>query len=179
MTDAVDLIRQAERARKTVTLCLDWTAQAAYDDAQADLARAKYERNQPGASLASGGAVERAQAAVDEAAVAVQKAQIEFVLQALTRREWQTIVDQHPPDKGNRSHLMLGYNPDTFFPALLNASLVSPELDDDTFELLIEERLTSGQFDLLIDTCIELSRRKTSIPFSPAASATTEDSDGR
>src|SRR5690606_31840899 len=64
----------------------------------------------------------------------------------------------------------IGVNTDTFFPALIRRSTVEPELDDEDWDLLLNERLTSRQFDDLANAAGSLNRRGVDVAFSLAAS---------
>lgn len=98
-----------------------------------------------------------------------------FRLRALTRPQFQSLKRAHPPRKGddgipNQRDAILGVNEESFFGPLLRACLVDPHLDDDTFRVLVDERLTDGQYERLTDMCWALNTRQVDVPFSPAAS---------
>lgn len=173
--DAAELIRQGDRNRATVHLCLDWQAQSELEEVARALEQARARVEDPSASMADGDGISKLEDELAEVRERAAAAVIPFELQALTRREWASLVADHQPSQdASTGAKMLGYDPETFFPALIRSSLVSPDLDEDTFDLLVDEKLTAGQYDQLVDACLELSKRKTSIPFSRAGSATTK-----
>ncbi len=60
-----------------------------------------------------------------------------------------------------------------FFDELLRRSIVEPVLDPDDLSLLLDERLTDGQWDNLTTAVWNLNRQAVSIPFLLAASQKT------
>jgi len=104
---------------------------------------------------------------------------VTLTFKALTRPAFKALMDQYPPRKdaeGKLTHLAdarLNVNIDEFFEPLIRASLISPELDDETMTVLIEERLTDGQWDDLTTQVWNLNEGKVDVPFSSAASRKT------
>lgn len=99
----------------------------------------------------------------------------EFRLQGVNARVWQQLVVENPPRPNDAQDRQLGYNAESFFPALVRACVVSPELDDDAWATLLDV-LSFGQFDELAGAALAASRYKVDVPFSPAASATLQSS---
>lgn len=96
---------------------------------------------------------------------------VTFTLRALPRRQWRDLYAAHPPRKEPDGSILqrdrvLGINYESFFNALLKASIVSPELDEETLDLLLDERLTDRQWEGLTDVAWNLNRGPVNVPFS-------------
>jgi hypothetical protein len=91
-----------------------------------------------------------------------------FTLRALGRLPWRDLLAEHPARKDEDRDSM-GFNSDTFWPALLRASTVSPELDEEDWDALLAV-LTDAQFSVLCDKAWGLNRRDITVPFSRLAS---------
>jgi hypothetical protein len=111
---------------------------------------------------------------------------VAFRLRALPRRRtpavrkeqvvWLELLAAHPPRKDpagkvDRRDAAVGVNVGTFFDALVRASVVEPELDDQRWEAL-DGKLTDGQFNQLANAAWQLNRAEVDVPFSRAASMT-------
>lgn len=134
-------------------------------------------------SLAGGKAVE-IDTEIAELLEQMQASTLTLVLKALPRPAFRSLIDQHPPRKDAEGKLThdedrLGVNYESFFDALVRASLVSPVLDEDTLTLLIEERLTDKQWQDLNDVAWNLNRTSVSVPFLPAVSPNRRTSSRR
>jgi hypothetical protein len=103
----------------------------------------------------------------------------DFRIRALPKPAFRALVADHPPrraakDDGSEGELdaldvQFGLNRDTFFEALLRASVISPELDEDDWTALFAV-LTDRQFGDLTDAAWFLNRGEIDVPFSRAAS---------
>lgn len=194
--DIKALLRASKRAETTVPICLrmDLTAQfEALDRRLAEEVRAAAANpadtrlNNPTTLRASSTAE-----AMKELQQQMRDATVEFRLRALAPNRWAQLVDEHPPRKNPdgtiHEHDAIGCNAATFFPALLRRSIVSPELDDEAWALLMGEPadnsneddeptgLTDGQFDKLAGAAWTINKSRVDIPFSPAASRLTQAS---
>ena len=170
MKDVKALIQDARLPETTVEVCLQADLQAEFESLQRQLEEA---RRRPTDSLAGNGSrdiAERIEALRCQMADSI----IEFRIRAMPRKQWRDLVAAHQPRKdGDDVHeqdRFLGVNTETFFDALIRASVVDPELDDDDWTLLLEEKLTDRQFDAIADAAWGLNRRDVDVPFSPAAS---------
>jgi len=115
----------------------------------------------------------------------------DFRLRELDYRRWDKLETSHPPRDGHNERV----NPDTFFPALIRASVVEPRLDNEDWADLLGVRrthpgdcpsdtetdnehctcrdavLSKSQFGMLTDTAVALNGRKdAAVPFSAIAS---------
>ncbi|HEX5995671.1 MAG TPA: hypothetical protein VFY84_11065 [Jiangellales bacterium] len=112
----------------------------------------------------------------------IEAATVPFHLRALGRR-WNALADEHPPRKGTDGKVhpddTAGVNNETFFPALIRASTVSPKLRDETWEALLDpdgELLSEAQYRRLRQACWDLNVRMPDVPFSVAGLLTTRTS---
>lgn len=93
-------------------------------------------------------------------------------LRALPRPEFRALADKHPARRDEDGTLLhqqdvIGVNYESFFSALLRLSIVEPELDAETVDLLLDERLTDRQWQDLTDVAWHLNRVSINVPFSP------------
>lgn len=89
---------------------------------------------------------------------------------------WQELCDAHPPRKGKDGKVVpedaLGVNLKTFPEALIRASLVDLDLDEEQLDTLLYEVITDAQWDGLFQLCWRLNRAPVDVPFSFAVSKT-------
>jgi len=165
------LIREARLPERTVPVCLNAALVAEIEQAERDLADAQRQAND---SLAGGSQAREIAERIEALRQRMRDHTVEFRLRAMSRPAWREFFAEHPPRKDDKGEIderdkYIGVNTDTFFAALARRSVVEPELDDEDWQLL-EERLTSRQFDQLADVAWALNRREVDIPFSLAAS---------
>jgi hypothetical protein len=170
--DITELLGQARLPERSVEICLrgDLVAELEEIDRQ-------YAQLPEGDGRLTSGAPRRRLA--EQAAALreqMQDSTIVFRLRGLSRRTWDALVKQHPPIQDVEEHKAFGYNTDTFFDALVRASLVDPTLDPQQWEQLLET-VTTSQWRKLAFTAQILSTNDVSVPFSKAASAMTGNSE--
>lgn len=101
----------------------------------------------------------------------VEAATVTFRLRALSRKRWLDLVERHPARPAEEEDVRMGVNRDTFLPALIRASTVSPELTDETWTALLDpdgELLTTQQWRQLWRACWNLNMQQADLPFSVA-----------
>lgn len=167
MTDAVELIKSAKRAERTVPICTRGDLVAGHEELNRQLDTAS--RTGKG-SLAGNQVAIEAAAAIERLEAEMADSVVEIRLRALPRKSWAAMVAKHSPRKDNETDARAGYNVDEFAAAALRASVVAPELEDDTWEYLVDEVLSDGQYEQLTTAMWELNRSGVSVPFSRAAS---------
>lgn len=170
--DISALIRGAKLPERVVSVCLAADKVAEFEQLDAELAQA---RREAGASLAGSSRAHELAEQIESLREEMTEATVDFRLRAMPRPMWRAFVAEHPPRKGADGHVderdkFVGVNTDTFFPALIRRSTVSPDLGDEDWRILLEEKLTDRQFDELSDAAWSLNRREVDVPFSPAAS---------
>lgn len=169
--DIKALIRGAKLPETTVQVCLAADLVAEFEQLERDLADA---RRETGASLAGGSKAREIAERIEAIRQEMTESTVDFRLRAMTRVGWREFVAKHPPrkvdGKVHEDDRYLGVNADTFFPALVQASVVSPQLDAEDWRLLLDEKLTDRQFDELSSAAWALNRKEVDVPFSPAAS---------
>jgi hypothetical protein len=140
-----------------------------FDDLERQLEKARSANSD---SLAGTGSIARQ---IEEVRQEMEEHSIIFRLRALPRPKWKEFIAEHPPRKNEDGSVddrdrFIGVNVETLFPSLIRISTVEPELDDEDWELLLDEALTDRQFDTLADAAWGLNRKEINIPFSRAAS---------
>lgn len=137
-------------------------------------------------SLAGGRTVE-VEGEIAKVLEQIEEQTITLVLKALPRPKFRAMKDEHPPRKdaeGNTApehadDWLYKINMDTFWDPFIRASLVSPVLDEETLAVLLEERLTDGQWNALTTKAWNLNLEKVDVPFSPAVSPSRRNSSRR
>jgi hypothetical protein len=120
---------------------------------------------------------QRIAAEMDRLRAEMQADTIPFALVALPDADFQALVDAHPPRRnGDELHPLdaeVGYNRATFFPALIRACTVEPELDAEDWDLLFgkDVGLGFGQVAQLSAAADRVNGTRVDVPFSPAASS--------
>jgi len=166
------LIREARLPERTVSVCLNAALVAEIEQAERDLADAQQRASD---TLAGDPRVREIAERIEALRQRMRDHTVDFRLRAMPRPQWRALIDDHPPRKADDGSVderdkYIGVNVDDFFPALIRASVVEPELDDEDWSLLLDEKLTDRQFDALSDAAWGLNRREVDVPFSPAAS---------
>jgi hypothetical protein len=191
----------AQRAQRSIQICLRGDLVAEWEAADRELNRAREERRGSDAKEDGGfgDLVEKVRALEAE----MREHTDEWVLRAMPRHKFRALVAAHPPrtDENNEpieADRQIGLNRDDFFPQLIRASVVSPELDTEDWTWLLghtdAERtqliadgkedqiedgiLTDRQFGDLQDVAWFINRGEVDVPFSHAASLATRDSAG-
>ncbi|MFV2094820.1 hypothetical protein ACFHW1_04925 [Micromonospora sp. LOL_014] len=170
--DVKALIRGGRLPERTVPVCLQADLVAEHELAERQLAEATRRASD---SLAGGSGMREIAERIEALRVEMQDHTIDFRLRAMPRPRWKAFIAAHPPRKDDAGKVderdrAIGVNTETFFDALVRASVVEPELDASDWDLLLDERLTDRQFDELADAAWGLNRRDVDVPFSPAAS---------
>jgi hypothetical protein len=172
VTSAADLIRGGKLRRDEYRVCLDPDLVDEYER----LLEAKASATARDADSLAGGQAVELQQEIDGVLEAMEAATVVLVLQALPRREYRTLVDKHPVPRdadGKASRQRderAGVDYDEFFSELARRSIVEPELDAPTMDLLLDERLSDGQWDELATKCNLINRSTVDVPFLPAGS---------
>ena len=171
------LLKAAKLPERTVPVCLRADLVAEHERLDRELVALR--RNPPD-SLGGDGRGELADR-IRELEAEMAAAVYDFRLRALPSAGFRALLAAHPPRKDDVDVVVsdadLGFNPDTFFPAIARACIVDPELDDDTWAEL-DEKLTHRQFDDLAQAAWRLNCGDVDVPFSRAASTLSPVTDG-
>jgi hypothetical protein len=160
----VDLVREYEQACK------------ALEEAE--------QHDSPADSLAgpSSLSTEQDRAQVDRLRGELEDYVVEFRLRGLDPKRWERLTSKHPPRQDAEGNLdsrdKQGWNNETFPAALVRATTISPELDEQDWLALLGDdeqpgSLTFGQVDRLAGVAFRLSQTAVDVPFWSAASPTT------
>lgn len=204
MADVKTIIAGASLPTRSVPLCLHGGLTAEHERLEQQLAEAQEAATDDrlvGKSQARQIA-EQIQALRQE----MLDSTVTFELRGLPRHRFRALVDAHPPRRDADGKVvdedLPGVNAETFYEALIRASVVAPALDDEDWANLLgvhvehegpcrldnpdvdnpncpcrEEVLTSRQFDQLSRVAWNLNRHEVSVPFSHAASRVLSTSD--
>jgi hypothetical protein len=173
-----DRLKAAKLPERTVDLCLRGDLQAEFEDLERQLAQQVAADQAAGPRLNSSPAARRIAKQIEDLRERMREETIILRMRALTRRAWGELQKQHPPRKDEADDEQLGFNPDTFIPAAIKACTYEPsDLDDETWDELLDERITEQQFVALQNTMMALNVRPVSVPNSYAASRLLQGSE--
>lgn len=96
---------------------------------------------------------------VKAATTAVEACYEPVVLTALHPARMETLLGKHPPTEEQREKTKTVFNPDTFVPALLAASIESDMTEDDWAEYTTTGAMTAGEVADLFSKAWELNYR--------------------
>ncbi len=176
--DVEALIRGAKLPERSVPVCMHPDLVAEHERLERELDKA---RQQARTSLADGGQAQRLAERIRELEAEMEESMVEFKLRAMPRPTWKAFIAAHPPrrdgDSVDERDAAIGVNVETFFPAIVRRCTISPELSDELWTLLLDEKLTDRQFDTLSNAAWYLNRGEVDVPFSRAASRILENSE--
>lgn len=181
MTDADAILLGARLAEDTVPVCTRGDLVDEFRRLDRELTQARV-REAADPRLAGAGSELRAR--LDDLKGQIETATVVFKLRALAPKMWRDLVDKHPPrklpdgsihpdDRGPQ------VNNETFFPALIRASTVEPQLRDETWAALLDPDqalLNVQQFLRLGRACWNLNKEEPDVPFSFAGWLRMRDS---
>lgn len=166
------LLEQARRPERTVEVCLRGDLRAEFELLEEQLREAdKKERT----SLADPGPAPIIEQ-MDELREQMRGATIRIRLRAMPRRDWATLVAEHPPrddvaaDKGRL------VNMSTFFDAAVPRCIVDPDLSPQQFDRMVDA-ISNGQWSELANAAWLVNTGAVDVPFSPVASRISRNSD--
>jgi hypothetical protein len=165
--------RRVKRAHRTLKLYVggDHDLAIRYQELDRQLITAADVRPD---SLAAGSPARAIEAEMREIEAKMAEETIEFHLEAMPRRAFRDLAEQHPPRTGDDGELhrldKMGFNAATLPGPLIRASIVSPEFADEELTALLDEDLSDAQYDELFLACYSLNRGTVDVPFSSAAS---------
>lgn len=178
LADPLAVIRGGELPKRVAPVCFATGLVQQYEALQQELLD---EARQSADSL-GGGRKAEIRAALLELEDAMRERTVELTLQAIPRPRFKELKRKHPPRKDedgkpNARDARFGVNEETFFDSLLRESIVDPPLDDETFRLMVDEKLSEAQFDRLTTIAWNLNEDRIDLPFSYAASRKTPNSE--
>lgn len=92
--------------------------------------------------------------------------EVEIKIKALPVKQFTRLQDDHPPRKNNGKDANLGFNQDSFPPALFAASLIEPRMTEEEWaEIWHSEQWSSGELANLLDLVWGTTNRGFDVPF--------------
>lgn len=169
--DELDIDKELDEATpqtKVVPICLRGALVEEFERLDAELQEiTRVETSAP--SLASGTHKRELAERVEALRQEMLAKSVPFHLKAMGRTAWTKLLDGHPPRSDSDLDRMRGFNEETFFPALIRASVSSPVLTPERWTKLLDVTLSPGQFETLANAAWELNRRGVDVPFSRVA----------
>jgi hypothetical protein len=178
MSTFKDKLKAARLPERSVPICLRGDLVADFEAAEHELKQAQESSADSKEGAGVGPIIER----IDALRAEMLEHTEEFRLRAMPSPDFHAFRAEHPPrrdDEGtlNASDVHFGFNVETFFGALLRASIISPELDEADWDALLAV-LTDQQYGSLTDAAWFLNRDEVKAPFSSAASLAKRNSGG-
>lgn len=177
--DVDALVDEAEPLELSVPLCLRMKLVAKYEE----LERRRAEAVRVGGDSLAGAGGEAAGIAAEMDALRTQMVDgtITVVMRAMPRKAYKKLAGLHPPRKDEEGNVdnrdFLGINSDTFYDPLIRACWVKPVLSPERLTRILDEICSDKQYDELAQCALNVNRAKVDVPFSPAASRLTQNSE--
>lgn len=176
--DVEALLADANMPSASYRLCLNADLHQAWEDAEAAARRAAavLERAQKADEPTATAATDAAEAtrAAEALRAQVEASSLPLKFRALSSAAFNSLQLRHPPRKDVESDKAIGFNPNTFWPALAHISTEEPASLTAEQWSRIFEKLTDRQVEDLCAPLIRINRRETtSVPFSSPASGRT------
>ena len=165
-------IDSGDRPESTFPICLAGSVYAEWEAKAAEIVKADEERK----TLADGKLIRRLVGELEEIRGRVEAQSRLFRFHALEPYAYRQMVAAHPPrddDDVDKAH---GVNVDSFYPALVAACTVSPEMTPDRWERL-RSKLSARQWDEVWGRVHRLNRGEVDVPKSFSVSELTRRSD--
>lgn len=185
-----EMLEQGQPATEYVPLCLNGELVKKYEEITARIEHraalaqmgAQVDENDPDIRLGGGapapagalkpGEPDPEQEEADRLKAEMRRFTQVFVLNAVGEK-YQELLEQHPPRpdpldaKKYHPEDRQGFNSMTFYPALVRASIVKPEMTDPRWEKLMrgKSRISDGQFDRLAAAAIKANKKDDDLPF--------------
>lgn len=174
--DITAAIRNAHRPERTVELCLAGDLVAEWE--LLDRQRVAALRNT--ADSLDGGAAGEIVAQMEALRERMAAATITVRLRALPRAAYTRLLGEHGPRRDDEGQVVpedvAGWNSETYWPAVIRASWLEPQLAPDVLDELLDEALSQRQFDELATVAHLVNRGRVDLPNLPAGSTTTRTS---
>ena len=165
MTNPLDILRSAKLPETTVPVCVrgDLAAEVETLDKRLTALNGQSDR------LVGNPEAREFAEQIEDLRQEMTDSTVVLRLRALPHRDYAKLEAAHKPRDGEDGDKRTGFNLETFPAALIRASIIDPDLDEDTFEGLAAV-LTFQQWDNLFTEAYMLNRREVAIPFSASAS---------
>ena len=163
---------ELKRPEKTVEFCLDGSLYAEYQEAERELQDARKKALAVRDGRMSDPAKPLAQKVVD-LGEQIRAESATFLLRALNRKRWQTIVAENPARKDNAADKGYNFNLDAVLGEAIPESIVSVSKDGEPVEFdpaadwdALADEMTDRQYEDFGYAVLELNRGRQEVPFS-------------
>jgi hypothetical protein len=179
--DFADLLATATPPQRTVRICLRGDLAERWEQLSERLEGARAA--QPSASLAGTG-IPALSAEMDALTAELHDATVEFTVRGLSRADWRELEAAHPPRRDPatgepvKEDAERGHDTNTFYDALIQACVVSPEITAEQWQHLLGKVLNEGQLSQLASAAVVVSRGTVDVPFFTAVSPQSPNSGG-
>ena len=177
LADPGALIRGGKLPEKDYPVCVEPDLVAEYEQ----LVGMREAAKEAGAGSLAGGSTTALDEQIADVQQRMEASTVVLKLRALGRLRWKALKDEHPPRKDADGKtipedVFVGVNREAFFNALVRETIAAPVLDAETLDLLLDEKLTDGQWEDLCTIAWNMNEAKISVPLSSAASPSRKTS---
>lgn len=168
--DIAEIRKRKRPATRSVRILLAPDLRLRYDELEREIEKAERAdrlSNEPDRAPALVREREALEAEIEESTV-------EFVLRALPRADWMTLLEAHPPTEQDVED-GLDYNPEAIFAPLLAACVVSPEIELSDAEAIYNE-WSQAEVTTLFVAAIRVNREVRNVPLGRARSGEPDTS---
>lgn len=163
------------RARDSVALCTDMSLKAEHTRAVAHMEQTRRDVQSDAREVDT--RLRDAAEKVREIEARMRDHEVEFILEALTKKAWIEFVESHPPRKGDETDRTLGVDVSKL-DKVIEASIVevrSPDGDRIEFDRSqwteLADEMSNGQWEAFAHAVLRLNNGERGVPFSQAASS--------
>lgn len=156
-----ELIATAQRAVRTVDICLRADLVDEYELLEARIAKAK-EAAQESLGGVDTGAME---ARMAELRAEMAENSVTFRIRGLPKREFAELASQYPPREDNQRDAFVGFNLDEVVEQLIRRGTEEPVLDEDDWLALLGEALNTATYEKLTAAAWAVNKVDVSAPF--------------
>lgn len=174
MSDIKALLKNASLPERLVSIVTDRALAAEYQHLSDQLDLAQKRR---ASDARAGSDIKKIAREIEAVQDKMRASTIEFKLRGMRAAEWRALKAEHPiSDEPNQLDRYLGADTNGLFNAAVRKAIVSPQLDDDDWDNLLDA-LTEGEWQRFTDAIYAMNEEGTGIPFSRAASMLLQESD--
>ena len=167
--DFADIQARKKAAVVTAWVLLEPGLEQRYEELQEELVKARqYDMKHNERDTAPA-----IQAQIEEVEGLIADARVPFTFRALGRKAYNDLLAAHKPKGGDKEAARLGFDPDTFPPALIAASSLDPMLSiEDADTIWHGDDWSDAEATMLWNAAFEANRKVRDVPFTRDGIAT-------
>lgn len=156
-----ELLARSQRAVRVVDICTRADLVDEAEKLETRLERARADQS----SIGGNPDVPALEQQLAELREQMEEATITFRIRGLSQRKYTEVVAQHPPRKDDKRDALLGMNIDDVIEQLIKLGTEEPQLDDDDWQILLDDVLNQATYVQLTDAAWSVNAKDVSVPF--------------